>query len=488
MRKILLSIVVVLSFSGLHAQYATEALKYSQTDLLGTAAYVGRAGAIGALGADFTAASYNPAGLGMFYSSQIAITPSIDWAKTNSNYMGNPEDDSRTVFAFNNAHYLLAYRTGNSTGWKAMQFGMGVNKLRSFNNRTYVEGNPTNTSLLTTWTDDANYYGSYDPFTSLLAKNCGLIFFDSTTGQYTDIFRGNVQTLRQSQYVVESGGVSEMTLSLSGNYGDMLYLGATVGVPFLGYRSASYYQEVPTTMDTAIGLSEFGFMESKNISGTGVNLKLGAIYRPIENLRLGFAFHTPTYYQIDESYCTTVESEILIDANRGKYRSAEATSYGLYYYNFRTPLKLLANMAVTMGDMSSKVAGSLSFDYEYTNYRTMHFSGDDAEYIKQVNNDIKDMYRAAHTFRVGGTLNIMKLSLRAGVLYSTDPYKEEFNKDASSMALACGIGYQTRTWFVDLAYAHTEQKDDMAFTANPTDMVTLTNYKNVFVLTLGMKF
>ena len=98
------------------------------------------------------------------------------------------------------------------------------------------------------------------------------------------------------------------------------------------------------------------------------------------------------------------------------------------------------------------------------------------------------MYRAAHTFRVGGTLNIMKLSLRAGVLYSTDPYKEEFNKDASSMALACGIGYQTRTWFVDLAYAHTEQKDDMAFTANPTDMVTLTNYKNVFVLTLGMKF
>lgn len=61
MRKILLSIVVVAGFSGLHAQYATEALKYSQTDLLGTAAYVGRAGAIGALGADFTAASYNPA-------------------------------------------------------------------------------------------------------------------------------------------------------------------------------------------------------------------------------------------------------------------------------------------------------------------------------------------------------------------------------------------------------------------------------------------
>jgi hypothetical protein len=485
MRKILLSIVVVAGFSGLHAQYATEALKYSQTDLLGTAAYVGRAGAIGALGADFTAASYNPAGLGMFYSSQIAITPSIEWAKSNSDYMGNIEDDNRTIFAFNNANYLLAFRTGNATGWKAMQFGMGVNKLRSFNNRTYIKGNITNTSLLTNWTEDANNYGSYDAFTSLLAKNCGLIFFDSTTGKYNDIFGGNVQPLRQSQYTVESGGVSEMTMSFSGNYSDMLYLGATVGVPFLGYRSTSYYLETPEMLDTAVGLDKFGFFESKNISGAGINLKLGAIYRPIENLRIGLAFHTPTYYQIDESYSTTVESKLLIN---GKYRTSEATTYGLYYYNFRTPLKLLANMAVTMGDMSSKVAGSLSFDYEYTNYRSMHFSGGDADYMKQVNDDIKDIYRAAHTFRVGGTLNIMKMSLRAGVLYSTDPYKEELNKDASSMALACGIGYQTRTWFVDFAYAHTEQKDNMVFTANPTDMVSLTNYKNVFVLTMGMKF
>ena len=53
MRKILLSILVALSSYALHAQYATEALKYSQTDLLGTAAYVGRAGAIGAIGLGF---------------------------------------------------------------------------------------------------------------------------------------------------------------------------------------------------------------------------------------------------------------------------------------------------------------------------------------------------------------------------------------------------------------------------------------------------
>ena len=49
MRKILLSIVAMLSIYGLKAQYASEALNYSQTDLLGSAAYVGRGGSIGAL-------------------------------------------------------------------------------------------------------------------------------------------------------------------------------------------------------------------------------------------------------------------------------------------------------------------------------------------------------------------------------------------------------------------------------------------------------
>jgi hypothetical protein len=145
-------------------------------------------------------------------------------------------------------------------------------------------------------------------------------------------------------------------------------------------------------------------------------------------------------------------------------------------------------MAVPMGNMSSKLAGSLSFDYEFTNYRSMRFSGGDKQYMKLVNEDIKNMYRPTHTFRVGGTLNVMKLAFRLGAVYTTDPYKENLERDAEKMTIACGVGYQTRSYFVDFAYAHTEQKDKMYFTANPTDIVSLTDYRNLFVLTVGMKF
>ena len=486
MKRILLSILVVLSFFEIKAQYAMEALSYSQTDLLGSAAFVGRGGAIGALGADFTAASYNPAGLGLFYSSQIAITPSWEWNLADADYMGNSTNDSRTIFAFTNANYLFAFKTNNQEGWKAVQFGVGINKLRSFNNRTYIEGNPINSSLLTVWTDYANESGGYERFTSLLAKTCGLMSYDSITDSYVDIFKGDVQSLKQTRNFVESGGISEMAMSFSGNYDDKLYLGATMGIPFLSYRSSMSYSEQPEKVDTSIGLDYFDFFESKNIDGGGINFKVGAIYRPIDNIRLGLAFHTPTYYEINESYSTTVESSILADPSRNTYRNSEATSYGMYTYNFSTPFKLLANAAVTFGDMSSKLAGSLSFDYEFTNYRTMRFSGDD--YMSQVNDEIKDTYRASHTFRMGGTLNVKKFSFRVGAVYSTDPYKEELDMDASKMSLACGVGYQTRQWFVDLAYAHTEQKDKLSFVSNPDDPILIENYRNILVLTLGMKF
>ena len=49
------------------------------------------------------------------------------------------------------------------------------------------------------------------------------------------------------------------------------------------------------------------------LKGTGVDLKLGVIVRPIEEspFRLGFAILTPTWYELTESYNATLSSDIL---------------------------------------------------------------------------------------------------------------------------------------------------------------------------------
>lgn len=48
-----------------------------------------------------------------------------------------------------------------------------------------------------------------------------------------------------------------------------------------------------------------------------MDLKLGVIVRPIESspFRLGFAVHTPTWYDLRESYNATLSSDILAYEN-----------------------------------------------------------------------------------------------------------------------------------------------------------------------------
>ena len=48
-----------------------DAYKMSQTDLNGTARYLGMSGAFGALGGDISSMSTNPAGLGIYRSSEV---------------------------------------------------------------------------------------------------------------------------------------------------------------------------------------------------------------------------------------------------------------------------------------------------------------------------------------------------------------------------------------------------------------------------------
>ena len=52
------------------SQSQLDAFKYSQTELNGTARYLGMGGAFGALGGDISAMNTNPAGLAIYKSSE----------------------------------------------------------------------------------------------------------------------------------------------------------------------------------------------------------------------------------------------------------------------------------------------------------------------------------------------------------------------------------------------------------------------------------
>ena len=77
MKKIIIAFSCIFAFAYAEAQNEIQALRYSQYTLFGTARYQGMGGAMDALGGDFSAASVNPAGLGIYRKSEASFTPSF---------------------------------------------------------------------------------------------------------------------------------------------------------------------------------------------------------------------------------------------------------------------------------------------------------------------------------------------------------------------------------------------------------------------------
>ena len=97
--KRLAAIVLMSSlFIQVSAQTAVDALRYSRTIAGGTARYMALNGAFGAVGGDFTVLSTNPAGIGIYRSSEFTITPSIFTGGTQSTFMGNTTDGEPTGY------------------------------------------------------------------------------------------------------------------------------------------------------------------------------------------------------------------------------------------------------------------------------------------------------------------------------------------------------------------------------------------------------
>ena len=93
MQKLLFTFLSVSLFYYSNAQTEIDALRYSKSDIVGTARFSAMAGAYGALGADFTTLSYNPAGIGFYQFSELTFTPSIGNVVATTYFGGEKNED-----------------------------------------------------------------------------------------------------------------------------------------------------------------------------------------------------------------------------------------------------------------------------------------------------------------------------------------------------------------------------------------------------------
>ena len=108
------------------AQYTFDALQYSQTQLRGTSRFNSMAGAFGALGGDISTLGQNPAGIGVYRSSDVNATIGLDFNSATTTDIKTTD----TKFMFNNLGYVGAIKLDSET-MPNLNWGLSYNRLNS---------------------------------------------------------------------------------------------------------------------------------------------------------------------------------------------------------------------------------------------------------------------------------------------------------------------------------------------------------------------
>lgn len=489
MKRILTAALLALLAFEAGAQSWVDAVNFTDNDYLGTARSLGMGNAMTAVGGDLGSLTLNPAGSAVATYSQFTITPGLSVSTVvgqgttlNGADFGFEYRDRNNMTRMNmpNVGAVMVYDTHNRSGLKRVSFGVVGNMTRDFTNRLRAHGTNSETSLAGSLASQADGYtesvlnGSFwqsnIPSWETMVGYQGGIFdpiVSGGTGYYGLTERvldnGNIvlaDKIGQYYGLERKGFKYDILMNLGLDFNDRFYVGANIGITSLSYRSdETRSEEALSSGNYPTGFQNLRVRSAYRDDADGIYAKIGFIARPVDGLRIGAAIQTPTLFTVSETYALEGYSK----ADDIQMSASSPTDD--WYYNLKTPFRVNAGVAYTIG----KVA-LVSADYEYCNYRQMRFSASyDEDYyydFSDTNMDIKDITGAVHAFRVGGEIKAApELALRVGYNLTTgaqynwlnddftvDPLNSEERLAQLKHAVTFGVGYSSPgSFFADLA-------------------------------------
>jgi hypothetical protein len=493
MKRISLIILAAICvFSSVIAQNVDDALRYSQIFYGGTARFMSMGGAFTALGGDMSSLSQNPAGIGVYRASEVSVSPQLFHINTTARFNGNSSD---YLYNFNLGQIGIVSNflsNNNEKGLVTLNFGYSFNKTNNLNQNIRIKGISNSSSMADYWADISN--GTfYKDLTGAEGIAYDSWIIDTLRGSggksYATAFSfyGNNPTSRYGQtirrLISNEGYTGEHAFSIGGNYSNKVFFGATLGISRIKYTS--HYEHMESTdLSLPSQFVNFTYTDHFENTGTGYSLKLGAIIKPIEALRIGLAFHSPTLYRINEFFNKDITSNF---SDGGKFEFSNQPYR--FSYALTTPFRALAGVALQI-----KKFALLSADYEFVDYSTARFSetGDGYDYSEK-NMNIRNSLRSVSNIRVGGELRLNNLYLRSGYGYygkTFNPGDDNANLDYRSLSF--GAGFRERNINIDFAY--TNYKYSQLYVLYPLEgnvdpaISDLNTTTDMFTITLGYKF
>lgn len=315
---------------GLVAQgslgYFNDAYLMSNQQAYGTARFQGLGGARTALGGDVGSISSNPAGLGFFNKSEFSASAAIGILNSNSNFFNQDTRSSAGNFSLPNIGVVLNYTKDDivPSKWRGFNVGIGINRIANFQQQFEYAGVNPNNSIVDYYLESAR---QYDPNLLFDEVNRNEILSADVLGFATylvdfGVWGGGVDTIpdydswipitpmNQSEKVRRRGAISQFDIAFGGNYDDKLYFGASLGIQSIRFSEVRTFNETvvqPADNPNLSPLVSLNTRDELNLNGLGINLTAGLIYRPIDAVRLGLSFRTPTLIGLNQSFISSLD-------------------------------------------------------------------------------------------------------------------------------------------------------------------------------------
>jgi hypothetical protein len=477
--------LTVFATSILVSQTVSDAFLLSQENISATARANGVAGSMSALGADFSTLSTNPAGLASYRRSEFMISAgfhsvgtdaSLNGGATTRDYVGKPTFDN---FGF------VSASTKPRKVLKTLNFAVGLNNINRFDQRFEFSGE-TLGSITDRYLELADGKAPEDlDYESGLAYDAFVIDLDgSGENFYTDYYPKN-EAIYKRQYSTAKGGKQELLAGVAANINETIQLGITVGAPLYNYQYEKTYRQ--TFEDGTEKLEDLTIREDLNSSGIGINLKGGLIFKPIQEIRIGLAVHTPTVYYLSDKYYNYLAYDF-IDPDITDVPKEEAVE-GSFDYKYYSPVKANVSIAGLFGK-----SGFLSAELEYADYSTTRFdytseftNGDFKNEEDRINDQIREEFGPSINLKFGGEYALNSLRLRAGMALLGSPYQ---NDDAFNTMYTGGIGWRGDDVFVDFSMQFRNQENGYYpyLTADGPEQLVQIDANNMHLgLTVGFK-
>ncbi len=436
MRKLRYIVTVVLGALSL-GTWSQDYARMSESSISGTARYVGMGGAMTAIGGDPSAALDNVAGLGLYRRSEATVTFEELIDKTWQN--GTTGHWLRHGFMCSQAAIVVSIPSFSNSN-KGVQFN---NLMFSYHRKNaYMR-------TLEGVGGEGNSLGSILPSLDIPFAN------DPTVRSYT-------------QQLFERGYSNVYSFDWAMNISNRWYIGAGLRVHSVFLSSDGIYLE-KFSRTNAEGKEYYNKnATSLQLTNVSCGFSVGAIYRPVQWLRLGFGLETPSLGSLRIYTAGTLTSQT------DSLRSSYAPDLRLQDTQFHLPLHLSSSVAFQIGGY-----GMIGLQYDYTKQQyhdAVHSLRAGIEVIPVMGMYINAGYAYESTFRPATTAVPIDATFDRQDTYYLRPRNTQY----ASVA----VGYRGKHMLIQAAYQFRWQQINLYAheKAEPYDMRTNTHR---IVLTIG---